>query len=103
MEFMLISIGTSILGFIGYLVMSAMVKAPGALMQAKFSNLTSSSGGVIAGKTYDEIVAACGTPTSQSPVGDGHRLCQWMATGYHIALLFDENNVCLGISHEASV
>lgn len=103
MEFLLISIGTSILGLIGYLIMGAMVKAPGAVKQAQFANLTKDTNGVIAGKTYDQIVAACGAPTSVSPVGDGNKLCQWMATGYHIALLFDENNVCLGISHEAKV
>ena len=103
MEFILISIGTSILGFIGYLIMNAAVKAPGGLLQAKFANLTKDTNGVIAGKTYDEVVAACGAPTSVSPMGDGGKLCQWMATSYHIALLFDAENVCIGISHEAKV
>ena len=103
MEFMLISIGTTVLGFIGYLLIGALVKAPGGVMQAKFANLTKDSGGVIAGKTYAQVVAACGNPTSVSPVGDGNKLCQWMATGYHIALVFDANDVCVGISHEAKV
>lgn len=103
METLLMLAGTSILGWIGYLVIGAMVKAPGALLQTKFSNLTKDTNGVIVGKTYQQIVAACGSPSAISPTGDGNKLCQWMSTGYHIALLFDENDVCLGISHEASV
>ena len=103
MEFLLISIGTSILGLIGYLFMGALVRAPGVAKQAQFANLTKDTNGVIAGKTYNEIVAACGAPSSVYPTVDGNKLCQWMATGYHIALLSDENNVCLGISHEAKV
>ena len=103
MDTMLIYIGTSIAGLIIYLIIHALVRAPGALLQAKFANLTASANGVIAGKTYDEIVAACGAPSSISPAGDGGKLCQWMATGYHIALLFDAENVCIGISHEAKV
>lgn len=103
MEFLLLSIGTSILGFIGYLIMGAMVKAPGAVLETKFANLVKDSNGVIAGKTYAEIVSVCGSPSAVSPVGDGKKLCQWLATGYHIALVFDENDICLGISHEVSV
>ena len=99
----LIFLGTSVLGIIGYLIMNALVRAPGALLQGKFANLTKDTNGVIAGKTYDQIVAACGTPSSVSPTGDGGKLCQWMATGYHIALLFDADNVCQGVSHEAKV
>jgi len=99
----LMFIGTSILGLIGYLIMSALVKAPGSVLQSKFANLTKDSNGVIVGKTYDEIVSACGAPSSVSPTGDGGKLCQWMATSYHIALVFDAENVCTGISHEAKV
>ena len=92
-----------LLALVGYLIMSAFVRAPGDVLQTKFANLTKDTNGVIAGKTYDEIVAACGTPSSVSPTGTGGKLCQWMATGYHLALLFDENNICTGISHEAKV
>ena len=90
-------------GLIWYLITSAAVKAPGSILQAKFAELTKDTGGVIAGKTYAEIVEKCGAPSSVSSTGTGGKLCQWMATGYHIALLFDEENVCLGISHEVKV
>ena len=90
-------------GLILYLIIHALVRAPGNLLANKFAMLTKDTNGAIAGKTYDEIVAACGAPSSRSPMGDGKTLCQWMSTGYHLALLFDENNVCLGVSHEAKV
>ena len=99
----LMFIGPLIGGLILYLITSATVRAPGAVLQTKFANLTKDTGGVIAGKTYDEIVAACGAPSAVSSVATGEKLCQWMATGYHIALIFDENNVCQGVSHEANV
>ena len=73
------------------------------MLQAKFANLTKDTNGVIAGKTYQQIVAACGAPSSVSPAGDGGKLCQWIATSYHIALLFDANDVCTGITHEVKV
>lgn len=103
MEFLWIMIGTSVIGFIIHLLTSAVVKAPGSILQGKFAHLTEDTNGVIAGKTYDEIVAVCGQPTSRSPIGDSQILCQWMETSYHIALIFDENNVCQGISHECKV
>ncbi len=103
METILMFIGTSILGLIGYLIMSAFVKAPGKLLQQKFALLTKDTNGNIAGKTLDEIVKACGNPSSVAPMGNGTTLHQWMSTGYHLALLFDENDICLGISSETSV
>lgn len=98
MEFLMIWVLPLIGGIIWYLISSSMVRAPGAILNDKFVKL-----GVLKGKTYNEIVAACGAPSSRSPMGNGTTLCQWMATGYHIALLFDADNICLGISHEASV
>ena len=103
MEFLSIWVLPLIGGLIWYWVTQVAVKAPGDILASKFSALTKDTGGVIAGKTYREIVDACGAPASVSSMGDGQKLCQWMATSYHIALLFDENDVCLGISHEAKV
>ncbi len=99
----LMFLGTSLLGLLGYALMSAFVSAPGSVLQTKFANLTKDTNGTIAGKTYAEVVSVCGNPSSVSPTGDGGKLYQWMATGYHIALLFVENDVCISISHEAKV
>ncbi len=93
---------TSIGGFVLYLLTKAVVKAPGTVLQTKFMAL-----GTLTGKTYDEIVEVCGAPnsTSTSISADGLaiRICQWLSAGFHIVLLFDENNICLGISSETSV
>lgn len=96
-----------LLGLLGglaqYGVTKAVVKAPGAILQSNFKRVTADTNGVIAGKTLQEIVAVCGNPNSVSSMPGGGTLCQWIATGYHIALLFDENNVCEGISSEIKV
>ena len=59
--------------------------------------------GDVQGKTLAEIVAAVGSPTSVSAVGDGTQLYQWMkvtqAGSYHYALLFIDG-VCLGYTHQ---
>ncbi len=89
-------------GFIIHLITSAAVKAPGDALQMKFSSL-----GTLTGKTYNEIVAKCGAPnsTSATTTADGKvvKIKQWMATGYHIVLLFDQNDICLGVSSETKV
>lgn len=91
-------IGISVLGFIGYLITSAVVRAPGVSLSKKFVSL-----GTLVGKSYSQISRVCGPCTSVSALNDGKKLYQWMATGYHIALIFDENDICEGVSHEASV
>ena len=88
---------------IWWAVSSAVVKAPGDVLQSNFQKLTKDTDGKIAGKTLAEITAVCGAPNSISSVGDGKTLRQWMAGGYHIALVFDENDVCVGISSESKV
>lgn len=90
-------------GIIWWIISSALVKAPGSMLQQKFAQLTADTNGVIAGKTLAEVKAACGAPSAVSAIGDGQTLYQWQATGYHIALIFDEKNVCVGISSEIKV
>ena len=85
-------------GLILFVIISAVVRAPGNDLQKKFAKL-----GTLSGKHYSEIEKACGKPSSVSSLKDGKILRQWMATGYHIALIFDNNDICEGISHEASV
>lgn len=85
-------------GLIWFLISSALVKAPGNLLQQRFVSL-----GVLKGKTLFEIQKACGNPSSVSTTAEGIKVYQWMATGYHIVLLFDENDICLGVSSETKV
>lgn len=93
----LIYIGSIVGGIFLFLIISVIVRAPGMALSKKFVKL-----GNLQGKSYDEIVAACSNPNSVS-AAQGGKLCQWMATGYHIALLFDADNKCLGITHNTSV
>ena len=85
-------------GAILYSVIVTFVKAPGRALQKKFINL-----GILKGKTLSEITTVCGNPNSISSGKDGVKVYQWLATGYHIVLLFDENNICLGVSSETKV
>ena len=90
-------------GLLWWVLSSALVKAPGNLLQQNFAKLTKDTNGVIAGKTLSEVINACGDPSAVSAMGNGQTLYQWQATGYHIALLFDENDICIGISSEIKV
>ena len=98
MEFMLIWILPVVGGLILYLITNAAVKAPGSVLQQKFIKL-----GTLKGKTLREIQSVCGAPNATSVNAEGIKIYQWMATGYHIVLLFDENNICLGVSSETKV
>ena len=68
-------------------------------LQRKFATM-----GTIAGRNYDEIVQAVGLPKSRGQQPFGNFLCQWMSIRpmYHIALIFDQNGVCGGVTHESS-
>ena len=63
--------------------------------------------GTLAGRTRAEIESVVGPPQSWSGVGPGQQLLQWQhidaESGYHIALVFDDNGVCGGVTHESSV
>ena len=97
MEFLII-VGPIIGGLIWYLLTQEAVKAPGKSLNQKFASL-----GTLQGKTFKEIEEVVGAPSAISAMGNGNVLRQWQATSYHIALLFDENDVCLGITSEISV
>ena len=102
MEFALISILTTVAGIILYLIMGAAVKAPGKVLASKFASL-----GNMSGKTYAEIKSVVGPENSVSHTtnddGEVITIRQWMATGYHIVLLFDSDDNFIGISSETAV
>lgn len=62
--------------------------------------------GDMTGKSFSEIVSLAGPPQSISAHPDG-KLAQWIFTnqagGYHIGILFDHNDVFVGITHETTV
>jgi hypothetical protein len=89
-----IIIGTFFGGLVLYAIMNSLVRSPGASLRHKFQEL-----GTIQGRTLHQIIAVVGPPNSRSVIGNGRVVCQWMATGYHVALIFTDD-ICDGISHE---
>jgi len=87
-------IGPLIGGLILYAITRVLVRLPGVYIRRKFNKV-----GTLRGKSFHTIVAIVGSPTSRSVTGNGKTLYQWMATGYHIALLFD-GDICEGVTHE---
>ena len=90
MEFIWVFIG----GIVLYAIISAMTTAPGRSLQNKFVNM-----GTLTGKSKNVIISIVGSPNSISALPDGKVVLQWMATGYHIALIFNDD-ICEGVSHE---
>ena len=85
-------------GMIWLLSSGALIWLPSAILRRKFSKLRRKGGAE--GKSYGEIVAVCGTPNLRSRAPGG-MLCQWFTTGYHVALIFDENDICIGSGGES--
>jgi hypothetical protein len=70
-------------------------KSPGRALRKRFVAL-----GTLKGRTRREMVKAVGEPASVTVLPDGRTLLQWRATGYHIALVFEQNGRCFGVTHE---
>jgi hypothetical protein len=70
-------------------------RAPGRALRKRFIAL-----GTLKGRTRKEIVKAVGQPATETVLPDGRTLLQWRATGYHIALVFEKNGRCFGVTHE---
>ena len=81
-------------GFILFAITAFVIKMPGRSLQRKFQKL-----GRLKGTHKDIILAAVGNPNAVSSMADGRTLCQWQATGYHIALIFN-GPICEGVTHE---
>ena len=87
MDEMIMVLGPIVGGIFLYGIIQMIVREPGCTLNRNFASL-----GILEGKTLDEITAVCGSPNAVSTLP----LYQWQATGYHVALLFDEKNICLG-------
>ncbi len=93
-------IGLGLGCFLGYFV-AGLITARQTLLQQDFVKL-----GVLKGRTLKEIVDAVGPycETQGTTITDMDnqpgRLITWRARQYMIVLLFDKNNVCLGVNRE---
>lgn len=96
-DFFTIWVLPTIGGLVLYAIMDFAVTQPGRDMQKKFAKLEP-----LSGKTYAQIKKKCGAPASISTTTDADgetvQIVQWMKAGFHIVLLFDMNDVCLGVS-----
>ena len=90
MVFILLLVG----GLVLFFIIRAVVRAPGGLLRQKFVGF-----GTLKGHSEADIVAIVGNPQARSTVPGGNVL-QWQATGYRIALGFDPNGICTGVTHE---
>jgi hypothetical protein len=77
------------------IVVPYVFRAPGRALRKRFIAL-----GSLKGRTRREIVKAVGEPAAETPLPDGRTLLQWRATGYHIALVFEQDGRCFGVTHE---
>lgn len=57
------------------------------------------SKGRIIGLSYDYIHKYCGPPDSAAPVGNGIKHCIWQRGRCAVSLLFEEQDMCVGIDH----
>ncbi len=76
---------------------------PGKKLQHNFKKLTADTNGIIEGKQLKEVEGICGVPNVITKLDNGQTLCFWHAAGYHIALIFNEKDVCIGINSEMKI
>lgn len=93
-------VGGIVIGILSIImfILQGIDSCSGEVLQNEFAKL-----GKLQGKTYNTIVNAVGYPNSITQMQNGRYLAQWIATGYHIALLFNRFDVCMGISSETVV
>lgn len=90
------TVAPMVLGLLGYVFISYLVKSSGRTLKSKFDRL-----GDPVGKTRGEIEAVVGSAGTTSLQAEGKVLLQWMATGFHIALLMKDDK-CEAVTHRHS-
>ena len=70
-------------------------RAPGRALRKQFIAL-----GSLKGKSRTDIERAVGPAAQETTLPDGRTLLQWRSTGYHIALVFEPDGRCVGVTHE---
>lgn len=98
MDEMMIEIGAALcIGILIAVAIKIWVRSPGAVLSNKFRNM-----GVLRGKSFAEIKRVVGAPTSVQYTSDGS-IRVWSRSTYTIALIFDSNEICQGVSSETAV
>lgn len=98
MDEMMIELGAALcVGILIAVAIKIWVRSPGASLSGKFKKM-----GVLRGKTFAEISRVVGAPTSVQYTSDGS-IRVWSRATYTIALIFDSNDICQGVSSETAV
>lgn len=84
-------------GIVLYVIIKTIVRLPGTTLRNNFISL-----GILTGKTKAEIINIVGQPNAISSLPEGKILLQWLASGYHISLIFN-GEFCEGVAQEVSV
>ncbi len=87
-----------------FLTLGTLISLIGALCRARFGlRARFRAAGVLVGRSKADVVKAIGRePNSWTAAGPGRELLQWMESGYHICLVF-QDGVCEGVTHESAV
>jgi hypothetical protein len=84
-----------VIAAVAAIVIPYLFRAPGRRLRKQFVAL-----GSLKGRTRKEIEKAVGPAALETTLPDGRTLLQWRTTGYHIALVFEKNGRCFGVTHE---
>jgi hypothetical protein len=77
------------------IVVPYVFRAPGRALKKQFVAL-----GSLKGRSRRDIEKAVGPAAQETSLPEGKVLLQWRATGYHIALAFEKDGRCIGVTHE---
>ena len=97
-----VALGIGFGAFVGYFI-AGLLASKGNILKEDFIAM-----GELRGKTFSEIKQKVGAPKAivsctAAETGRPGTLATWAHPSYSITLLFDENNVCLGVNKEISV
>lgn len=96
-----VSVVVGIVALVGYMLLSTGMNLGPSNLKHRFIGA-----GNLIGRSQADIIKVVGQPNSVSTAGNGGTLLQWQrqseTSAYHIALLFDAQGRCAGVTHEQS-
>ena len=92
---MLVYLGWIVAAFMGGILFAGLMKSRKPSLQARVEKA-----GYFRGKSYKEILREMNTPQTVIRQTDGLSLRTWQENGYSISLLFDTQDMCLGVESE---
>lgn len=88
--------GWIIAAFLGGMLLAGCLRKPKPTLRRRFASIS-----VYRGLTSAQIMAAIqADPVTMIRQADGRTLMTWQDHTYAISLLFDQNDVCLGVEEE---